>query len=156
VVTGCLATSAAFASIALWHSATWQLYAATTVQGVGSGLVFSSLAGVVIASVSPAQTGVASGMNANIRTIGGSIGSAVMAGLVTAQTGATGLPLERGYVIGFVVLAGGMVVAATAACVMPDIHDQPTHDRFEDADNAGLGMVAGGPALTERHDTARS
>ena len=152
VVTGCLATAAAFASIALWHSETWQLYAATTVQGVGSGLVFSSLAGVVIASVSPAQTGVASGMNANIRTIGGAIGSAVMAGMVTAHTGAAGLPLERGYVIGFLVLAGGMVVAAAAASVMPDLHDQPTHDSFEDADNAAMGLVAGGPALTERHD----
>ena len=71
---------------------TWQLYAATTVQGVGSGLVFSSLAGVVIASVPAEQTGVASGMNANIRTIGGSLGTAVMAGIVTAHVGAVGLP----------------------------------------------------------------
>jgi MFS family permease len=151
VVSGSLATAAAFASIALWHDATWQVYAATTVQGIGSGLVFSSLAGVVIASVPPGQTGVASGMNANIRTIGGSIGSAVMAGVVTAHIGASGLPEEKGYVIGFTVLAGGMVLAALAAGVMPDIHDQPTYDAFEDADNAALGMMAGGPALTERH-----
>jgi MFS family permease len=152
VASGSLATAAAFASIALWHDATWQVYAATTVQGIGSGLVFSSLAGVVIASVPPEQTGVASGMNANIRTIGGSIGAAVMAGVVTAHVGVGGLPEEKGYVIGFAVLAGGMALAALAAVVMPNIHDQPTHDSFEDADNAALGMVAGGPALTERHD----
>jgi MFS family permease len=151
VVSGSLATAAAFASIALWHDATWQVFAATTIQGIGSGLVFSSLAGVVIASVPAEQTGVASGMNANIRTIGGSIGAAVMAGVVTARTGVGGLPVEGGYVVGFAVLAGGMVLAAIAAALIPDIHDQPTHDSFEDADNAALGMVAGGPALTERH-----
>ena len=60
----------------------------------------------MIASVPAHQTGVASGMNANIRTIGGSIGSAVMAGLVTAHTDLAGLPLERGYTVGFLVLAG--------------------------------------------------
>jgi MFS family permease len=137
VTSGSLATAAAFASIALWHDATWQLYIATTIQGVGSGLVFSSLAGVVIASVPAEQTGVASGMNANIRTIGGSIGAAVMAGVVTARTGPAGLPVESGYTIGFAVLAVGMVLAATAAAFM--------------ADNAALGLVAGGPALTQRH-----
>ncbi len=80
IVSGAVTMAGAFLAIALWHDSTWQLYAATTVQGVGSGLVFSSLAGVVIASVPAHQTGVASGMNANIRTIGGSVGAAVMAG----------------------------------------------------------------------------
>ena len=153
VVVGTLASATAFASIALWHDATWQLFAATTFQGVGSGLVFSSLAGAVIASVPPEQTGVASGMNANIRTIGGSVGSAVMAGVVTARLGPAGLPLESGYVVGFAVLAGGMVLAAVAAAFIPDLHDQPTHNALEDAQNASLAMVPGGPALTERHGT---
>jgi MFS family permease len=156
VVSGVLAMAAAFASIALWHDVTWQLYVATTIQGVGSGLVLSSLAGVVIASVPPEQTGVASGMNANIRTIGGSIGAAVMAGVITARTGAGGVPLESGYTIGFAVLAAAMVLAACTAVAMPTIHDQPTHDALEDADNAALGMVAGGPALTRRHGRAGS
>jgi MFS family permease len=154
VVSGSLFSAVAFASIALWHDATWQLYGATTVWGLGSGLVFSSLAGVVIASVPAEQTGVASGMNANIRTIGGSIGSAVMAGVVTARIGPGGFPAEGGYVFGFALLAGGMVLAAAAAAAMPDIHDQPTHDAFEDADNACLGSIAAGPALTERHGPA--
>ncbi len=151
VLSGTLASACGFASIALWHDATWQVFAATTFQGVGTGLVFSSLAGAVIASVPPEQTGVASGMNANIRTIGGSVGSAVMAGVVTARLGPAGMPVESGYVIGFAVLAVGMVLAAAAAAFMPDLRDQPTHDALEDAHNASLAMVPGGPALTERH-----
>jgi len=151
VISGTLSSAAAFASIALWHDATWQVFAATTCQGIGSGLVFSSLAGAVIAAVPAGQTGVASGMNANIRTIGGSVGSAVMAGVVTARSGPTAIPLESGYVTGFAVLAAAMVSAALAAAFMPDLRDQPTHDSLEDAQNAGLAMVPGGPALTERH-----
>ena len=144
IVTGTLLNAVAFVSMALFHDATWQLYTATTIQGVGSGLVFSSLAGVVIASVPREQTGVASGMNANIRTIGGSIGSAVMAGIVTARIGPTGLPVEGGYTIGFAILGGAMVLAAVAAAMIPDLHDQPTTGPLEDAENAELGFVPAG------------
>src|SRR4029453_6180169 len=89
IVTGTALCAVAFGCMALFHDAPWQLYVATTVEGVGSGLVFSSLAGVVIASVPREQTGVASGMNANIRTIGGSIGAALMAGGGPARAGPT-------------------------------------------------------------------
>jgi len=132
IVTGTLISGAAFASMALFHDTTAQLYAATTAQGLGSGLVFSSLAGVVIASVPREQTGVASGMNANIRTIGGSIGSAVMAGIVTARMNPAGFPEESGYTIGFAILAVGMLVAAAAAMRIPDIHD-PATEQTDDA-----------------------
>jgi MFS family permease len=151
IMSGTLASAVAFASIAAWHDATWQLFVATTFQGIGTGLVFSSLAGAVIAAVPSDQTGVASGMNANIRTIGGSVGSAVMAGVVTARLGPAGIPAESGYVVGFAVLGAAMTLAAVAAAFMPDVRDQPTHDALEDAQNAGLAMVPGGPALTEVH-----
>ena len=123
ITTGLLLTGAAFACVGLFHDHTWQLYAATTVQGVGSGLVFASLAGVVVAAVPPEQTGVASGMNANIRTIGGSIGAAVMAGIITAHLGVGGFPAERGYTIGFVVLGVVMALASLAALRIPATHE---------------------------------
>lgn len=121
VVTGALAAAATYFSMALLHDETWQLYAATTVQGIGSGLIFSSLAGVVIASVPPEQTGVANGMNANIRTIGGAVGSAVMAGIVTAHVLPSGIPEERGYTLGFAVIGVVMLLAALAAAFIPDV-----------------------------------
>jgi MFS family permease len=148
IVAGTLTTAGAFASMALWHDHAWQLYASTTVQGVGSGLVFSSLAGVVISAVTPSQTGVASGMNANIRTIGGSLGSAVMAGIVTARIGPAGFPAEEGYTIGFGVLAVALVCAAVAALAIPDLHTQATAGALADADNAELGYIAAASADT--------
>ena len=131
---------------------TWQLYAATTVQGVGSGLVFSSLAGVVVASVSPAeQTGVASGMNANIRTIGGSIG---VSGDGRASSPRRPVPAatrpERGYIIGFVVLGVVMALASIAALRIPDTHEQPTGGHLADAADGELGLVPAAGAVPPR------
>lgn len=146
ITTGAVLTGLSFASVALWHDHVWQLYAATTVQGLGSGLVFSSLAGVVIAAVPPEQTGVASGMNANIRTIGGSLGSAVMAGIITAELGPTGLPAEIGYTIGFALLSVAMLLAATAAAFIPATHAHGTDGRLEDAADGELGLIAGAPS----------
>ncbi|MCW2813487.1 MAG: transporter [Nocardioides sp.] len=145
IVTGTLMTALAFVSLALLHDTQAQLYAATTLQGVGSGLVFSSLAGVVIASVPREQTGVASGMNANIRTIGGSIGSAVMAGVVTARVTPAGFPVEAGYTVGFLLLAGGMVCAAAAAAWIPEVRRRASTPLM-DADDGELGLVPGAPS----------
>lgn len=141
IVTGTLITGTAYVLMALFHETTWQVHAVTTAQGVGSGLVFASLAGVVIASVPPEQTGVASGMNANIRTIGGSLGAAVMAGVVTAQIGPGGYPVESGYTTGFVILGVAMLFAAGAAAFIPDLRVQPTSGPLEDAGNAELGYL---------------
>jgi MFS family permease len=150
ITVGLVVTGAAFVSVGLFHDHTWQLYAATTVQGIGSGLVFSSLAGVVVASVPPEQTGVASGMNANIRTIGGSIGSAVMAGILTAHVGASGFPAERGYEIGFVVLGAVMALASLAALRIPRTFEQPTSGHLADAADGELGLVPAAGAVPPR------
>ena len=62
------------AMLAFAHADKWQLYCAMAVMGIGLGLVFAAMSGLVVNAVPPEQTGVAAGMNANIRTIGGSIG----------------------------------------------------------------------------------
>ena len=77
------------------------------------------MSNLIVESVSAAQTGVASGMNANIRTIGGSIGAAVMSSIVTAKVSAQGLPAESGYTHGFTFLLVIAVLAAAAAVVIP-------------------------------------
>jgi AcrR family transcriptional regulator len=58
-------------------------------------------------------------MNANIRTIGGSIGAAAMASIVTSHLGPSGLPLESGYTTGFAVMTTGLVLAALAGLLIP-------------------------------------
>ena len=133
-----------------FHDHTWQLYAATTVQGIGSGLVFSSLAGVVVRAVPAEQTGVASGMNANIRTIGGSLGSAVMAGILTAHLTSGGYPAERGYTVGFVVLGVVMALAALAALRIPDSRQSSSGGTLADAADGELGLIPAAGAVPPR------
>ena len=58
-------------------------------------------------------------MNANIRTIGGSVGAAVMASIVTAKLLPDGLPTESGYTAGFAMLAGALLLAALAGLLIP-------------------------------------
>jgi sugar phosphate permease len=89
--------------------------------------------------VPASQTGVASGMNANIRTIGGSIGAAVMASIVTSQLGPAGLPKESGYTTGFAVMAGGLLLAALAGLLIPKAR-RAAHE----PEHAEMAMVAGG------------
>lgn len=118
---GMIANAVAFTGVALFHDETWHLVAWMALQGVGVGFVVPSVAGVVLSSVPAAQTGVASGMNANIRLIGGSIGSAMMGGIITARSGIAGFPLEAGYRDGFLVLASVAIVAAGAALLIPRV-----------------------------------
>ncbi|WP_238434158.1 hypothetical protein [Micromonospora tarensis] len=61
----------------------------------------------------------ATGMNANIRTIGGAIGAAVVSGVITAHPQASGLPREAGFTMGFLVLTAIALAAALAALAVP-------------------------------------
>ncbi len=94
--------------------------------GVGFGLAFSAMANLVVAAVPSSQTGVASGMNANIRTIGGAIGTALLASVVTADLQrATGLPAESSYTTAFLLAAGGLLLAALAGLLVPAVRRDP-------------------------------
>jgi EmrB/QacA subfamily drug resistance transporter len=119
VVTGCMFGVVSMAMFAFAHSQPWEIYAATGILGIGFGLAFSAMTALVVGAVRPDQTSVATGMNANIRTIGGSIGAAVMGSIVTAQLEPSGLPKESGYTTGFAVMAGVLVVSVLAALLIP-------------------------------------
>ena len=59
------------------------------------------MANLIVEAVRPDQTGVATGMNAVMRTIGGAIGGQVAASLLAATLLADGLPGENGYTLSF-------------------------------------------------------
>ena len=60
--------------------------------GIGVGFAFAALANLIVEAVRPDQTGVASGMNTIVRTIGGAIGAEVAASILAANTLASGYP----------------------------------------------------------------
>ncbi|SEG89191.1 drug resistance transporter, EmrB/QacA subfamily [Actinacidiphila yanglinensis] len=119
VLLGALISAVSMALLAFAHGATWELYIATAVMGVGFGLAFAAMSSLIVAAVPAEQTGVASGMNANIRTIGGSVGAALMASIVTSNPAADGLPREAGYTHGFAMLGVALLLGAGAALLIP-------------------------------------
>ena len=111
---GAFLSGAAAVSIALFHGEVWQLALAAAALGLGTGLVTSSTPNLIVRSVPSDQVGIATGMNANIRTIGGAIGTTVFAAAIGATLGAAGLPAESGYVTAFVI---GAVLAFVGGIV---------------------------------------
>ena len=128
LIAGSLVSAAGYLLIALVHDARWEIYAIGALMGLGFGMAFAAMSNLVVAAVPASQTGVASGMNANIRTIGGAVGAAVMASVVTADVLPSGLPTESGYVNGFLLLTGALVLSAVAALLVPTVRrDARTH-----------------------------
>ncbi|MET8373137.1 MFS transporter [Micromonospora profundi] len=119
LATGAMFNVVAAAMLAVAHDARWQIGIAGGLMGLGIGLAFASMANLIVASVPANQTGAATGMNANIRTIGGAIGAAVVSGVITANPQANGLPREAGFTTGFLVLTGIALAAALAALAVP-------------------------------------
>ncbi|KOX07561.1 MFS transporter [Streptomyces sp. NRRL B-3648] len=119
-----LVTGAAFGAVAcgfltLWHDAQWQIAVVAGLFGLGIGLAFASMANLIVGSVPAEQTGAATGMNANIRTIGGSIGAALTSVLVTGRLQPSGLPYASGYTHAWALLALLCLAAAGAALLVP-------------------------------------
>jgi MFS family permease len=151
VIAGCLVGCGAMLILAFAHSFQWEIYVSNALMGVGFGLAFSAMSALIVAAVPPSQTGVASGMNANIRTIGGSIGSAVMASIVTSQLAPSGLPKESGYTTGFAVMACGLLLAALAGLMIPAAVRRGAASANE-PEHAEMAMVAGGTVVGEEID----
>jgi MFS family permease len=98
-------------SLAFLHGSLFAVAAASGVFGLGLGLIYAAITSVVVQSVPATQTGIASGMNANLRTVGSAVGAAVMTALVTGAIAPDGLPAESGYTEGFAT-AGILALAA--------------------------------------------
>ena len=113
-----LASLSAF-SLATSHDTRLMVALAGGVFGIGLGLVYSSMISLIVQSVPRHQTGAASGMNTNIRTIGASIGTAIVSSIVTSHPAAAGLPAESGYTESFLILSAVALAAIAVALLVP-------------------------------------
>ncbi|MFI7609578.1 MFS transporter [Micromonospora sp. NPDC049366] len=109
----------AIAMLAFSHDSRWQVPLALALLGGSLGTGFSTMATVIVTAVRPEQTGVANGVTANVRTIGGSLGVALMTAIVGANTPTGGLPAEEGYTYGFAALGITGVAALGVATLLP-------------------------------------
>jgi EmrB/QacA subfamily drug resistance transporter len=150
VSAGCVIGAGAMSILAFAHQHEWQIYLSSALMGIGFGLAFSAMSALIVGAVPQSQTGVASGMNANIRTIGGSIGSAVMASIVTSQIEPTGLPKEAGYTTGFAVMTGALLIAALAGLLIPSA--RRLRQGAGDLEHAELAMIPAGTVVGDESE----
>jgi MFS family permease len=145
LVVGSAVGVVAFLVLSTSHDQPWQIAVAMGILGTGFGLAFSAMSSLVVEGVAADQTGVASGMNANIRTIGGAIGAAVVSSIIAATVTADGLPTEAGYTRAFQVLTVAAVAGTLAALLVPTRRHHLTEAERHDAlPHAELGIVAAG------------
>jgi MFS family permease len=100
------------------HATTLELLAATIVLGLGLGLGLSSLANLIVAAVRQDQTGVATGVNTVMRTLGGAFGAQLATTCVTASA-RHGLPTDSGFTLAFGMCAGALIVGVLSALIVP-------------------------------------
>ena len=116
---GGLLSALAWVQLALLHDQSWQIYTATFVMGLGIGLAFASMVNVIVESVRPDQTGVATGMNVIFRNVGGSLGGQISASILTASVVVGGLPTEGAFVNAFWLSAVMLLLGFAAALLVP-------------------------------------
>jgi MFS family permease len=116
------------------HAHIYEVALSMTLLGAGFGLAFSAMSNIVVDSVPTHQTGVSSGMNANIRTIGGALGAALTASVITSSLQPSRLPTESGYTRGFLLLGLAGLLAALAATLIPRGHAERDAHQEEQAE----------------------
>ena len=121
MIIGGIAVTVAFLIPALGHAEEWQILVSGVLTGLGIGLALAATSNAIVESVPAAQTGEAISANTVIRTIGSSIGTAVIAALISSNVTAQGAPTDAAFTIGFWVSAGVGVLAIIAAVAAPSL-----------------------------------
>jgi EmrB/QacA subfamily drug resistance transporter len=115
---GAVISCGAWVLLTLAHHASWEIYVAMVIMGVGIGFAFASMANLIVESVPPHQTGVATGINTIVRSIGGAIGAQASASMIAA-TLSHGDYTERGFTIAFACAAAALALGAGVALQIP-------------------------------------
>jgi MFS family permease len=142
LLAGTAFTTASFALLSITHSHPYDLLVAAGLLGVGIGLAFAALGNLIVQSVSSHQTGVASGMNTVMRTLGGALGGQLSATFIAAHM-AKGKPAVTGFTLTFLMATGFLVVCLLAGLLVPRVgRVEPAAVELED-DRVLVGVGVG-------------
>ena len=112
LIAGAAISAVACGLLTLTSRHPYDMLVSSTLFGVGIGLAFAALGNLIVQAVPPSQTGVASGMNTVLRTLGGALGGQIAATFV-ASSMVHGLPTLTGFTSTF-----GMSALFLAGCVV--------------------------------------
>ncbi len=138
---GTVFSTASFAMLALAHSEPWEMLVAAALLGVGIGLAFAALGNLIVQAVPSHQTGVASGVNTVMRTLGGALGGQLSATFI-AENVSGNLPTVTGFTESFWMATGFLVLCFGAGLLVPKALGAPRAD--ETAPGAGGALAPEG------------
>ncbi|HET6866805.1 MAG TPA: MFS transporter [Solirubrobacteraceae bacterium] len=115
---GSMTAAVAFAWLAVAHRHPYDMLISSAVLGIGIGLAFAALGNLIVQAVPASQTGVASGMNTVMRTLGGALGGQLSATFIVNNMRG-GQPTVTGFVETFVMAALFLVVCVLAGTLVP-------------------------------------
>ena len=118
LIVGSAFTAAAFALLAIVHSHPIDMLISAALLGIGIGLAFAALGNLIVQAVPAHQTGVASGMNTVLRTLGGALGGQLAATFIATNVRG-GLPTVTGFTESFVMATAFLVVCVGASLLVP-------------------------------------
>jgi EmrB/QacA subfamily drug resistance transporter len=119
LIGGAAFAAAAYALLVVDRSQQLEVYVAAGLLGIGIGLSFSAMANLIVQNVRQEQTGVATGMNAVTRTLGGAFGGQLAATLLASNLAASGLPTSAGFTLSFLMCLIALGAALGLAVAVP-------------------------------------
>ena len=150
LLSGCLFSASSYVVLVLWHAHSWQILIAAGLLGIGIAMGYAAMSNLVVEAVPQSQTGIATGMNTNIRNVGGAVGAGVATSFVVSSLLRNGTPAEHGYLLAFVVSALALLVAGGTALLIPrhPVHE-PTGAELAGAISGGAAAVVGSASGVE-------
>ncbi|BCY08614.1 MFS transporter [Actinoplanes sp. L3-i22] len=146
------------ASLAFLHDSKGAVIAGFVVASCAIAMAYASMPALLVAHVDPHDTGIANSVNSIMRTIGGTIGSALVITILAGQThlvGKVALPTENAYrisyALGAIVFAvGGALVLLfidgnRAAVAAPEKHEASDGGRAATAVPQAIDLAEAGP-----------
>jgi MFS family permease len=140
LLAGTAFTLVSFTMLTFAHGHPYDLLIAAALLGVGIGLAFAALGNLIVQSVSNHQTGVASGMNTVMRTLGGALGGQLSATFIAANT-LNGEPTVTGFTETFLMASGFLLVCLFAGLLVPKTPAPP----LAYVPQGEVSVVAAGP-----------
>jgi EmrB/QacA subfamily drug resistance transporter len=118
LITGAAVSAAACGWLVLTSRHPSDMVLSSTLLGVGIGLAFAALGNLIVQAVPATQTGVASGMNTVLRTLGGALGGQIAATFVAGST-LHGLSALTGFTKTFAMSALFLAGCVVAGLLVP-------------------------------------
>ena len=113
---GLAVTALGSALLAGFHDEPWQLVLGYAVGAGGVAIAFGAMPKLIADAVSPTETGIATGMNTVVRTVGSAIGAQAAITLIASETIAgTSVPAEQGFSTSLWLGAAAALVATLLA-----------------------------------------